>query len=173
MLHQVIDIDTSLLSLETGLRAQIHERGLQNPLIIGIHSGGAWIAKHIHQRLALKESLGLLDITFYRDDFSQIGMHPKVKPSQLPPHVEGRDIILIDDVFYTGRTVRAALNEIFDYGRPNQVLLGVLVERSGRQIPIQPDCYGVRINLPPTQRIKLSGPEPLHIEILNMEPRTS
>ena len=106
-----------------------------------------------------------MDITFYRDDFTQIGMHPKVKTSQLPLHIEGRDIILIDDVFYTGRTIRAALNEIFDYGRPNQVLLGVLIERNGRQIPIQPDCRGTYLELPPGQRIKLSGPQPLDIHI--------
>lgn len=151
--------------LECAIRQQITDRKLQNPLLIGIHSGGGWIARHMHQRLAISEPLGLLDITFYRDDFSQIGMHPKVKPSQLPPHLEGRDIILIDDVFYTGRTIRAALNEIFDYGRPNQVVLAVLIERDGRQIPLQPDCCGIRITLPQGQRIKLTGPEPLGIDI--------
>jgi pyrimidine operon attenuation protein/uracil phosphoribosyltransferase len=106
-----------------------------------------------------------MDIAFYRDDFSQIGMHPNVKPSQLPHHLEGRDIILVDDVFYTGRTIRAALNEIFDYGRPNQVLLAVLIERNGRQIPLRPDCVGTRIELPAGERIKLTGPEPLAIHI--------
>jgi pyrimidine operon attenuation protein / uracil phosphoribosyltransferase len=167
-----VNIESSLSCLEEQLRLQIAARKLDKPLMIGIHSGGAWVAWHMHQRLALTEPLGLLDITFYRDDFSQIGMHPKVKPSQLPPHIEGRDIILIDDVFYTGRTVRAALNELFDYGRPNQVLLGVLIERNGRQIPIQPDCQGVRIELPKNQRIKLTGPEPLNIETMTVEPRS-
>lgn len=152
-------------TLESEIRNQVAERKLNTPLLIGIHSGGAWIARHIHQRLGLMEPLGLLDITFYRDDFSQIGMHPNVKSSQLPPYLEGRDIILIDDVFYTGRTIRAALNEIFDYGRPNQVLLAVLIERDGRQIPLQPDCRGTRIDLPEGQRIKLTGPEPLGIVV--------
>jgi len=160
-----LNIDTLLDKLEAAIRRQIIDRKLHNPLLIGIHSGGAWIARHIHQRLGLTEALGMLDITFYRDDFSQIGMHPKVKTSQLPPHLEGRDIILIDDVFYTGRTIRAALNEIFDYGRPNQVVLAVLIERNGRQIPLQPDCCGVRIDLAGSQRIKLTGPDPLGIEI--------
>lgn len=160
-----LNIAELLDTLEAAIRQQIAERRLNKPLMIGIHSGGAWIAHLLHQRLAIAEPLGLLDITFYRDDFSQIGMHPKVKTSQLPPHLEGRDIILIDDVFYTGRTIRAALNEIFDYGRPNLVLLAVLIERNGRQIPLQPDCHGARIDLPEGQRIKLTGPEPLGIHI--------
>jgi len=160
---QNLNIDTLFDSLETAIRCQIAERKLKNPLLVGIHSGGAWVAQHMHRRLGLVEALGLLDITFYRDDFSQIGMHPRVKPSQLPPQLEGRDIILIDDVFYTGRTIRAALNEIFDYGRPNQVLLAVLIERDGRQIPLRPDCFGARIALPDGQRVKITGPEPLGV----------
>ncbi len=160
-----LNIDSLLDNLEAALRQQIADRRLNKPLLIGIHSGGAWIAQRIHERLKIAEPLGLLDITFYRDDFSQIGMHPKVKPSHLPPHLEGRDIILIDDVFYTGRTIRAALNEIFDYGRPSQVILAVLIERNGRQIPLQPDCHGTRIDLPEGQRIKLTGPDPLGIHI--------
>lgn len=160
-----LNIADLLDSLEAEIRQQILARKLENPLMIGIHSGGAWIAGQLHRRLAIQEPLGLLDITFYRDDFSQIGMHPNVKASQLPPHLEGRDIILIDDVFYTGRTIRAALNEIFDYGRPNQVLLAVLIERNGRQIPLQPDCRGARIDLPEGQRIKLTGPDPLGIDL--------
>jgi len=165
MLTSTLNITELLDNLETDIRQQIALRRLNTPLLIGIHSGGAWIARHMHQRLGLTEPLGLLDITFYRDDFSQIGMHPNVKASQLPPHLEGRDIILLDDVFYTGRTIRAALNEIFDYGRPNQVLLAVLIERNGRQIPLQPDCRGARIELPEGQRIKLTGPDPLAIEV--------
>ncbi|MEI7996471.1 MAG: bifunctional pyr operon transcriptional regulator/uracil phosphoribosyltransferase PyrR, partial [Methylococcaceae bacterium] len=111
------------------------------------------------------------DISFYRDDFSQIGVNPNVKPSQLPQHIEGRNIILIDDVFYTGRTIRAALNEIFDYGRPNQVVLAVLIERDGRQIPLCPDCVGASVTLNADQRIKLTGPEPLaiYLQIIDVE----
>jgi pyrimidine operon attenuation protein / uracil phosphoribosyltransferase len=134
-------------------------------LIIGIRTGGVWIAERMHQKLNIIEPLGLLDISFYRDDFSQIGVNPNVKPSQLPPHIEGRNIILIDDVFYTGRTIRAALNEIFDYGRPNQVVLAVLIERNGKQIPLCPDCKGASIVLNTDERIKLTGPEPLAIHL--------
>ena len=152
-------------NLESELKHAIAERQVTNPLMIGIRTGGVWIADIMRQRLDIQEPLGLLDISFYRDDFSQIGVHPNVKPSHLPSNLEGRDIILIDDVFCTGRTIRAALNEIFDYGRPHQVLLAVLIERHGKQIPIAPDCVGSYITLDAEQRIKLTGPEPLAIVI--------
>ncbi|MEY3807186.1 MAG: hypothetical protein RI893_162 [Pseudomonadota bacterium] len=167
----MLEIPELLNNLEAELKQLIDQRQLLNPLMLGIRTGGVWIAEQMHTRLAISEPLGLLDISFYRDDFSQIGVNPKVKPSHLPAHIEGRDIILIDDVFYTGRTIRAALNEIFDYGRPNQVILGVLIERDGRQIPLNPDCVGARIILNTGQRIKLTGPEPLtiHLETLAKE----
>jgi len=161
----VLEIQDLLNQLEAELKRTIVERQLSNPLMIGIRTGGVWIAEQMHQRLNINEPLGLLDISFYRDDFSQIGVNPNVKPSQLPPQIEGRDIILIDDVFYTGRTIRAALNEIFDYGRPNQVILAVLIERDGRQIPLCPDCVGASITLNADQRIKLTGPDPLAIHL--------
>jgi pyrimidine operon attenuation protein/uracil phosphoribosyltransferase len=159
----VLEIPELLNHLEAELKRIIDERQLVNPLMIGIRTGGVWVAEHMHRRLNISEPLGLLDISFYRDDFSQIGVNPNVKPSQLPTHIEGRDIILIDDVFYTGRTIRAAMNEIFDYGRPNQIVLAVLIERDGRQIPLNPDCVGTRITLNSGQRIKLTGPEPLGV----------
>lgn len=161
----MLEINELLNTLEAELKRTLVERKLTNPLMIGIRTGGVWIAERMHQRLNLNEPLGLLDISFYRDDFSQIGVNPNVKPSQLPPHIEGRNIILIDDVFYTGRTIRAALNEIFDYGRPNQVVLAVLIERNGKQIPLCPDCIGASIALNSDQRIKLTGPEPLNIRL--------
>jgi len=159
----VLDISELLNNLEAELKRIIDQRKLVNPMMIGIRTGGVWIAEHMHRRLNISEPLGLLDISFYRDDFSQIGVSPNVKPSELPTHIEGRDIILVDDVFYTGRTIRAAMNEIFDYGRPNQIVLAVLIERDGRQIPLNPDCVGTRITLNSGQRVKLTGPEPLGI----------
>ncbi len=161
----MLEISELLNNLETALKHIIGQRQLVNPLMIGIRTGGCWIAEQIHQRLAISEPLGLLDISFYRDDFSQIGVNPNVKPSQLPTNIEGRDIILIDDVFYTGRTIRAAMNEIFDYGRPNQIVLAVLIARDGKQIPLNPDCVGVSITLNADQRIKLTGPNPLAIHL--------
>jgi pyrimidine operon attenuation protein/uracil phosphoribosyltransferase len=165
----VLEIDDLLNKLEVEIKRIIIERQLSDPLMIGIRTGGVWIAEQMHQRININEPLGLLDISFYRDDFSQIGVNPNVKPSQLPPHIEGRDIILIDDVFYTGRTVRAALNEIFDYGRPNQVVLAVLIARDGKQIPLCPDCVGASITLNAGQRIKLTGPEHLAIHIQTLD----
>jgi pyrimidine operon attenuation protein/uracil phosphoribosyltransferase len=165
----VLEIHDLLNRLEAELKRIIIERQLTDPLMIGIRTGGVWIAEQMHERLNISEPLGLLDISFYRDDFSQIGVNPNVKPSQLPPQIEGRNIILIDDVFYTGRTIRAALNEIYDYGRPNQVVLAVLIERDGRQIPLCPDCAGASITLTAGQRIKLTGPEPLAIHLQTLD----
>lgn len=160
-----IEIPVLLNQLESSLIEAIEERQVKDPVVIGIHTGGVWVAEKMHKWLNIKEPLAVLDISFYRDDFSQIGINPKVKQSKLPMTIEGRDIILIDDVFYTGRTIRAALNEIFDYGRPRQVILGVLIERNGREIPIRPDSVGAKISLAAGQRIKLTGPEPLDIDI--------
>lgn len=160
-----IDIPVVLNQLESSLIEVMGQRHVTDPIVIGIHTGGVWVAEKMHQWLNIKEPLAVLDISFYRDDFSQIGVHPKVKQSKLPLTLEGRDIILIDDVFYTGRTVRAALNEIFDYGRPNQVILGALIERNGREVPIRPDCVGIEVTLLAGQRIKLIGPEPLDVII--------
>ena len=165
----MLEIHDLLHKLEAELKCIIVKRQLINPLMIGIRTGGVWIAEQMHERLNIDEPLGLLDISFYRDDFSQIGVNPNVKPSQLPLNIEGRDIILIDDVFYTGRTIRAALNEIFDYGRPNQVVLAVLIERDGKQIPLCPDCVGASIKMNAGQRINLTGPEPLAIDIQTID----
>ena len=134
-------------------------------VMVGIHTGGVWIARALHSKLAIQEPLGELDISFYRDDFTRIGMNPQVKPSQIPFSVDERHIILVDDVLQTGRTIRAAMNEIFDYGRPASILLATLVERSGRELPIQPGVVGIRPPLSLEQHITLTGPEPLGLVI--------
>jgi pyrimidine operon attenuation protein/uracil phosphoribosyltransferase len=137
--------------------------------MIGIQTGGVWIAQRLHQALELTRPLGTLNITFYRDDFTRIGMHPQVTPSSLEFDVDDQHIILVDDVLHTGRTIRAALNEIFDYGRPASVLLATLVERPGRELPISADVSGVQLPLSAHQHIKLTGPDPLRLELQETE----
>ncbi len=143
-----------------------HNSTLEDALMIGIHTGGVWVAEQLHAQLALKQTLGKLDISFYRDDFSRIGMNPQVKPSHLPARVDDQHIILVDDILHTGRTIRAALNEIFDYGRPASVTLVVLGERSGRELPIQADIVGHHVSLDEHEHIKLTGPQPLRLEVV-------
>lgn len=135
--------------------------------MVGIRTGGVWIAQQLHQRLGVPTPLGALNINFYRDDFTQIGMHPQVTPSDLPFSVDGAHIVLVDDVLYSGRTVRAALNELFDYGRPARVTLAVLIDRDGRELPIQADVAGHRLQLDAGQYVKLAGPEPLELALVS------
>jgi len=124
--------------------------------LVGIHSGGAWLAQRLHAALGLKIPLGTLDISFYRDDFSKIGLHPQVRPSDIPFDVADHDIVLVDDVLHTGRTVRAAMNELFDYGRPASIRLAVLVDRGGRELPICPDFVGASLGLKQNQNLQLN-----------------
>lgn len=132
--------------------------------MVGIHTGGVWIAQQLHRILAIQPPLGALDISFYRDDFTRIGMNPQVKPSDLPFTLDDRDIILVDDVLHTGRTIRAAMNELFDYGRPASIVLATLVERSGRELPIEANVVGLRMELGRGEHVKLTGPDPLRLE---------
>lgn len=153
------------LALE--LRTYMGNKDIANPVFIGIRTGGVWVAEHLQSLLDDRNELGVLDITFYRDDFSRAGIQPSVKPSHLPRDVDDQHVILIDDVLYTGRTVRAALNEIFDYGRPASVSLVTLVQRNGRELPIQADVVGESIDLNDKQHVKLSGPDPLTLKIVD------
>ena len=164
-MDEIAKPDLLLERLAGDLEKLLGARGIKDPLMVGIHTGGVWIASLLHERLGLAQPLATLDISFYRDDFSRIGMNPRVKPSSLPPQVEDRHIILVDDVLQTGRTIRAAMNEIFDYGRPASITLVCLVDRSGRELPIQADIIGQHLKLGADQHIKLSGPEPLEFVI--------
>ena len=160
-----IDIKQTLAQMATDIKLHIQAQNIDNPALIGIHSGGVWVAEQLYTLLNLEEPMGHLDISFYRDDFTRIGMNPQVKPSHLPFSIDDRHIILIDDVLHTGRTIRAALNEIFDYGRPATVSLAVLIDRSGRELPIEANIIGHKINLAPGQNIKLQGPVPLSLHL--------
>lgn len=165
-------IEAVIGEMATDLRALLAARELTRPLMVGIHTGGVWVAERLRQLLELPDPLGTLDISFYRDDFTRIGLNPEVRPCHLPVALDGRHLILVDDVLHTGRTVRAALNELFDYGRPASVLLAVLAERGGRELPIEADLVGLRLHLPAGQHLKLNGPAPLSLT-LGEEPRRS
>jgi len=163
------DINELLDDLYQRLADRVADRKLENPLVVGIHTGGCWIAEHLHRRLTeaglVNESLGTLDISFYRDDFTRIGLNPKVKPSELPVVSEDRNIILVDDVLMSGRTIRAALNVLFDFGRPASVTLVTLFDLDANELPIKADIVGQHLQLAAHQRIKLTGPEPLGLEL--------
>ena len=148
------------------LKALIHARGLRDPIIIGVHTGGAWVAERLHRMLGVGTPLGMLDINFYRDDFSRVGLTPRVRPSAIATDINDKHVILVDDVLHTGRTVCAALNELADYGRAAAVVLAVLIDRGGREMPVCPDVCGTTVALAPNRQIKLRGGDPLAIEIL-------
>jgi len=151
------------------LRTYIQEHDITHPLMIGIHTAGVWLAQALHKKMALQEELGELNNNFYRDDFNRIGLHPQIKPSKLPFSLEDRHIILVDDVLYTGRTIRGAMNELFDYGRPASIVLAVLFERDGRELPIEAQIVGIRKKLEVNEYIKLSGPDKLELSIVTKD----
>ncbi|MFK7857483.1 MAG: bifunctional pyr operon transcriptional regulator/uracil phosphoribosyltransferase PyrR [Granulosicoccus sp.] len=130
--------------------------------LIGIRRGGVDVGQYLGNALAnrgvhLGETMGELNIAFYRDDFSSIGLHPVVGPSNVPFDVTGRHIILVDDVLGTGRTVRAAMNEIFDYGRPARITLAVLLQRTDHELPIRADVIGQTLTVGPNDYIDLDA----------------
>ena len=127
----------------------------QDIAIVGIHSGGAWIAARLAADLGLKERLGFIDVSFYRDDYAERGLHAGVKPSQIPFDVNGATILLVDDVLYTGRTTRAAINELFDYGRPARIMLAALVDRGGRELPVAANFVAETVALSDQQQLVL------------------
>ncbi len=153
--------------------------------LIGIRRGGVNVATYLLDQLKdksvnvgtylldrlkekgvnVEQELAELNIAFYRDDFSSVGLHPVVGPSQVPFDLEDKHVVLVDDVLGTGRTVRAAMNEIFDYGRPQRIILAILIDRGEREIPIQADTIADCIELKPGEHIKLEGPEPLVLTI--------
>ena len=123
--------------------------------IVGIHSGGAWLTERLLPILGKDIENGILDVSFYRDDFNQRGLHNETKPSQIPFDVQDKHILLIDDVFYTGRTIRAAMNELFDYGRPASITLAVLVNRGGRELPIAPQISAFNTEIEASKNLQL------------------
>lgn len=138
---------------------QLQPRVTADTALVGIHTGGVWLAERLHAALGIELPLGLLDISFYRDDFDKTGLHPQIKPTQIPFEVGGRHIVLVDDVLYTGRTVRGAMNELFDYGRPASISLAVLIDRGGRELPVAAQFVGARLDVPPGRMLVLERDE--------------
>ncbi len=159
------DIEQTCTELGQRLAAYLQQNNIEQPLLVGIRTGGVWIAERLQQQLQTEDGVSTLDISFYRDDFTRHGLHPQVKGSELPDSIEGRHIILIDDVVMSGRTIRAAMNELFDYGRPASISLVCLLDIGRRELPIQPDLCGVRLELEERQLVKLSGPQPLQLTL--------
>jgi pyrimidine operon attenuation protein/uracil phosphoribosyltransferase len=149
------DAEALCASLAASLSARIRP----SSAMIGIHTGGAFVAERLHAALGMKEPLGFLDIAFYRDDYDRKGLARDPKRSKIPFDVAGKDLLLVDDVLYTGRTVRAAVNELFDYGRPASSARVVLVERDGRQLPICAQYAGAHVDVPAESRLRLKRNE--------------
>ena len=143
-------------TLVAALAEQMRGRIAADAGLIGIYTGGAWVAERLHRALGLATPLGLLAVTLHRDDFGRIGLHRESRRSQIPFAVDGREVILVGDVLHTGRTVRAAVNELFDFGRPRAVRLAVLADRGGRELPVGADFTGASVAVAADEELVLS-----------------
>ena len=150
-----LDAEALYAELLAGVRALLPALG-EDAALVGIWSGGAWLAERLQRDLGRDGEPGVISSTLHRDDFGSRGLAGGADPTRLPFEVEGRAIVLVDDVLYTGRTVRAVLNELFDFGRPASVTLAVLVDRGGRELPVHAAVSAARIALPRGQRLSLA-----------------
>ncbi len=164
-----INVELLLIQLHTNLVLHLAQHKIENFCLIGIRSGGVWIANALKDRLEHPHLVAEIDISFHRDDLGQRGLDPSVRPSQMPWNLDGKHVILIDDVLFTGRTIRAAINEIYDWGRPASITLAVLAVRNGRELPIQADAVGGEFVLTENQTLKLCGPTPLFLEMIDIQ----
>jgi len=139
------------------LADQMRERVSKDAGLVAIFTGGAWVAERLHRALGLATPLGFLAVTLHRDDFGRIGLHRESRRSQIPFDVDRREVVIVDDVLHTGRTVRAALNELFDFGRPGAVRLAVLADRGGRELPVAADFTGAEVEVSRDEELVLSN----------------
>ncbi len=142
--------------LVQALAGQMRGKIASDAALVGIYTGGVWVAERLQRALGLAGTLGTLAVTLHRDDFSRIGLHREARASHIPFPVDGREIVLVDDVLFTGRTIRAALNELFDFGRPRAVRLAVLADRGGRELPVAADFVGARVQVGADEELVLS-----------------
>ena len=168
--HQQFDAEALYRDLLAQVRAGLN--GVADAAIVGIHSGGAWLAERLAADLGLEQRLGFIDVSFYRDDYARKGLHPDVKPTHIGFNVDRATIVLVDDVLYTGRTTRAAINVLFDYGRPARIILAALADRAGRELPVAADFVAAHVELAPGQSLALqraAGGEPAGLLSLTIE----
>ncbi|WP_397536193.1 bifunctional pyr operon transcriptional regulator/uracil phosphoribosyltransferase PyrR [Roseateles sp.] len=151
----LLDAEALYLDLLKGVQRLMGK----DTVLVGIWSGGAWLAERLQRDLGLAGEAGVISSSLHRDDFGSKGMSASADHTKLPFEVEGRHILLIDDVLYTGRTTRAVINELFDFGRPASVQLAVLVDRGGRQLPIEPAFSAARVALGVEQKLRLARDE--------------
>ncbi len=161
-----LDAEALYAELLAGVRRLLPSGGV----LVGVWSGGAWLAERLHADLGLPGACGVISSSLHRDDYARRGLAAGKAPTRLPFAVDGAHIVLVDDVLHTGRTVRAVINELYDFGRPASVALAVLVDRGGRELPIEPGCAAARIALPPNQALSLAR-EPSGGFSLAVEPR--
>ena len=160
-------------ALVSALAAMIKADITPDTVLVGIHTGGVWLAERLQKLLGVTTPLGTLDITFYRDDFDERGLHRDAKRSTIPFEVAGQDIVLVDDVLYTGRTIRAAMNVLFVYGRPARIRLAVLVDRQSRELPIGAQFVGMTMPVPDDEMLVLERSDngALAFKQMKKEPR--
>ena len=149
---QLPDAEALCAALAEAMRPQVDPA---KTALVGIHTGGVWVAERLHAVLGLKIPSGSIDVSFHRDDYHQRGLQAKTHSSQIPFDVEGAHIVIVDDVLYTGRTIRAAMNELFDFGRPARLDLVVLTDRGGRELPLAPTFCPHSMSLPAAQMLEL------------------
>lgn len=154
----MIDLDAEAIYRRFSGRVRERTDG-RDVRLVGVRTGGVWLAERLKEELGIRHPVGVLDISFYRDDFDKQGLSPTVKPSRIEFDVDGQHLLLVDDVLYTGRTVRAAMNELFDYGRPARIDLAVLIDRGGRELPVEASVVGATLEVPPEVSVVLSRDE--------------
>ena len=169
-----LDLDAEALYRELLAQVRAGLDGVPDAAIVGIHSGGAWLAERLARDLDLTARLGSIDVSFYRDDYARKGLHPDVKPTHIRFPVDGATVVLVDDVLQTGRTTRAAINVLFDYGRPACIRLAALADRGGRELPVAADFVGAHAVLEANESLCLqrdeTGQLSLTIEQDNADP---
>jgi pyrimidine operon attenuation protein/uracil phosphoribosyltransferase len=160
----MLELDAEATYAELARRVREHIAG-RSPVLVGVHTGGVWLAERLRVDLGIGPEVGILDVSFYRDDYSQGGLSRGVRPSRIPFDINGADVLLVDDVLNTGRTVRAAMNELFDYGRPARIELAVLVDRGGRELPVSTTLVGRTIEVPADVSVVLSRDDDRRLQL--------